>query len=150
MTFTNFEQFSLCMADNAMIMVITRLRWDSWPLCQKMPHKHYLLLNISHSLENSPRIFAAQIKVFLKYSSSCTNQQESNKIFLSVGLPFPSIILLFPFLPDRGIIMLLKFRHPCVSNLYKVQQHFVAQRPVSSLTFLVVNKVFLLSEDEIS
>ena len=30
------------------------------------------------------------------------------------------------------------------------QQYFVAQRPESSLTFLVVNKIFLLSEDEIS
>lgn len=42
----------------------------------------------------------------------------------SVSLPFPSIILLFPFLPDMGMIMLLKFSHPCVSNLYnKYKMH---------------------------
>ena len=58
------------MADNAMIMVITRLRWESWPLCQKMPHKHYLLLNVSRSLGNSPRIFADKIKVFMIKSCS--------------------------------------------------------------------------------
>ena len=42
----------------------------------------------------------------------------------SVSLPFPSIILLFPFLSDMGMIMLLKFSHPCVSNLYnKYKMH---------------------------
>ena len=57
--------------------------------------------------------------------------------------PLPGII--WPILQRRG-------QSPCYKvlpwTLFMKQQYFVAQRPEFSLTFLVVNKIFLLSENE--
>ena len=117
--FSNHQPFYYCTYDDLILKKNIAMQIFLMTVITFLPL--YFKRNLVEAAENvfnsaAWKLMDSWPSILFNLPKSCTCR--------SVSLPFPSIILLFPFLPDMGMIMLLKFSHPCVSNLYnKYKMH---------------------------